>query len=441
MTTEYLVRLPEPHPMQEAFIRSPAKRKVVRAGRRGGKTVGVAILACEQFVHGKRVLYTAPTVEQLETFWREAVRALSPLIDAGVYKKNETEHFIEKPGTENRLKAKTAWNADSMRGDYASTLILDEWQLCNESAWTEVGAPMLLDTDGDAIFIYTPPSLRSSGISKAHDPLHAAKMFKMAQAEQQEAKRVGRVPRWEVFHFTSHQNPYISETALGELVQDMSREAYRREIEAEDDDISPNRLIYRAFDERSQVINPIPIGLDWPRYVGHDFGGANPAALFFAQDPRTGLFHAYYEYRPPPGTSIYQQVIDFQEITKGTVVLKRIGGSHQEDGVRAAYGAYGWHIQEPKERMRHVLPRIEVVQALFEKNRVFVFNTLHRFREELMTYLWKVDADGRITDEIYNKSAFHLNDCAAYILSDLEERRAVSVTGRNNRPVNLSIAM
>ena len=33
MTTSYTVRLPEPHPMQEAFIRSTAKRKVVRAIR------------------------------------------------------------------------------------------------------------------------------------------------------------------------------------------------------------------------------------------------------------------------------------------------------------------------------------------------------------------------------------------------------------------------
>ena len=428
MTTSYTVRLPEPHPMQEAFIRSAAKRKVVRAGRRGGKTVGVAILACEQFVHGKRVLYTAPTVEQLETFWREAVRALGPLIDAGVYKKNETEHYIEKPGTENRLKAKTAWSADSMRGDYASILILDEWQLCNESAWTEVGAPMLLDTDGDAIFIYTPPSLRSSGISKAHDPLHAAKMFKMAQAEQQEAQRAGRVPRWEVFHFTSHQNPYISEVALGELVQDMSRESYRREIEAEDDDISPNRLIYRAWSEQTCKINPFPLPETWPRYAGHDFGSANPAALFFAQDPATGYFYAYHEYLPGVGYSTYQHVQAFKELTKGVNVLKRAGGSHQEDEIRQGYSAQGWHIQEPK--ILNVNARIDRVRAMMEKNQIFVFNTLHRFLEELMTYLWKVDADGRITDEIYNKPAFHLCDAMAYILSDFTPERAVSVTGR-----------
>ena len=438
MTTAYTVRLPEPHPMQEAFIRSTAKRKVVRAGRRGGKTVGVAILACEQFVHGKRVLYTAPTVEQLETFWREAVRALSPLIDAGVYKKNETEHFIEKPGTENRLKAKTAWNADSMRGDYASVLILDEWQLCNESAWTEVGAPMLLDTDGDAIFIYTPPSLRSSGISKAHDPLHAAKMFRMAQAEQQEAVRVGRVPRWEVFHFTSHQNPYISEVALGELVQDMSRESYRREIEAEDDDISPNRLIYRAFNEVSQKIPPFEIPKHWPRYVGHDFGSANPCAVFFANDPSTGYFYAYQEYFPGVGRSTYQHVQEFKAMTEGVTVLKRAGGSHQEDEIRQGYTAQGWPIQEPK--ILNVNARIDRVRGMMEKNQLFVFNTCHRLLGELATYLWKTDTDGRITDEIYNKAAFHALDATAYILSDFTPER-VQGQNRSSRPVNLSIAM
>ena len=65
-----------------------------------------------------------------------------------------------------------------LRGDFADLLILDEWQLMNESAWEDVGAPMLLDNNGDAIFIYAPPSLKFRSVTKARDPLYAAKMFK-----------------------------------------------------------------------------------------------------------------------------------------------------------------------------------------------------------------------------------------------------------------------
>jgi len=417
------VALRIPHGHQKDFIDSPAKRKVIRAGRRGGKTVGVAILAVQQFLRGYRVLYGAPTAEQVDTFWREVKASLASLVDAPGYRKNEVERYVEREGTRNRIRAKTVWNADTARGDYADLLILDEWQLCDESAWTEVGAPMLLDNDGDAVFVYTPPSLRAGGVSKAHDPLHAAKMYKAALEDAS--------GRWEVFHFTSRDNPHISSEALDDLVSDMSRESYRREIEAEDDDISPNRLIYGAFDERQCLIDPFTMPSSWPRYVGHDFGGANPAALFFAQDPATGYFYAYKEYFPGRGLRTYQHVEAFKEITKGVTVLKRAGGSHQEDEIRQGYTAQGWPIQEPK--ILNVNARIDRVRGIIEKNQLFVFNTLTRFREEMMTYLWKVDVEGRITDDIHSKSAFHLCDCMAYILSDFTPERVAGIGMMNIR--------
>jgi hypothetical protein len=385
-------------------------------------TVGIAILAVERFlgvgwlngeqveVEPQRVLYAAPTIEQLETFWFEVKNALRPLTDAGILKKNENEHYIEREGTKYRLKAKTAFNADTLRGDYAQLLIFDEWQLCNEDAWNEVGAPMLADYDGDAVFIYTPPSLRSSGISKAHDPLHASKMWKRAAADE--------TGRWSAFHFRSADNPHISAVALEELTQDMSWDAYRREIEAEDEADNPDQLIYKEFNTMTQVIPPVPIGADWNHFVGHDFGGANPAALFITQNPHTGYYYVYEEYRPISSVSIPNQVEEFIEITKGRTVLKRMGGSHQEMGERAAYGAHGWHISEPKKKMQRVMARIDAVKSMMEKNQIFVFDNCRRLRQELSTYLWKLDTEGIITDDIRNKNAFHLMDCLAYIMSD-----------------------
>lgn len=243
---EVQITLPEPHAAQGHFIDSPAKRKVVRAGRRGGKTVGVAILAVEKFLDGHRVLYGAPTIDQVGRFWVTVVRALEPAIDAGYVYKNETEHILEFPGTEQRIKAKTCWNADTLRGDYADVLILDEWQMQNEDAWGVVGAPMLLDNNGDAVFIYTPPSLHNRSTSKASDPQHAAKLFKRAQADTS--------GRWATFHFKSADNPYISEEALGEIAQDMTALAYRMEILAEDVDEAPGAMWTRAIIENGRTL-------------------------------------------------------------------------------------------------------------------------------------------------------------------------------------------
>src|SRR5689334_20817640 len=110
---EYRVRLKKAHPQQKAFLKSKAKRKIIRAGRRSGKTTGAAIYAITAFLQGKRVLYAAPTNDQLQHFWKEVKMALAQLIDAGIFIKNESEHIIERPDTEQRIRAKTAWNADT----------------------------------------------------------------------------------------------------------------------------------------------------------------------------------------------------------------------------------------------------------------------------------------------------------------------------------------
>lgn len=244
-----VVKLPKPHPRQLDFINSKAKRKVIRAGRRGGKTVGTAIYAVERFLDGKRVLYAAPTSEQIQRFWATVTRSLAEPIEKKGFYKNETEHIIERKGTENRIRAKTAWNADSLRGDYADELILDEWQLMNEDAWGLVGAPMLLDNNGNATFIYTPPALSSRSASKADDPQHAAKLFK-------KAKELSKTQpdRWAVFHFSSMDNPYISKDALDEITGDMTNLAYRMEILAEDIDEAPGALWTRKNIENNRVL-------------------------------------------------------------------------------------------------------------------------------------------------------------------------------------------
>lgn len=239
---EYIIRLRRPFATQIPFVRDDIKRKVVREGRRGGKTTGAAILACEAFLKKRRVLYGTPTTEQLGTFWKEVKRAFAEPIERGFLRKNEVEHFIELPGTEVRIKAKTAWNADTFRGDYADELIYDEWQLMNEDAWGLVGVPMLLDNNGNATFIYTPPSLASRSTTKARDPMHAAKMYKRAEADT--------TGRWKVYHATSHDNPHISKEALTDIVLDMTNFAYRQEILAEDLEDNPAALWKREWIDR-----------------------------------------------------------------------------------------------------------------------------------------------------------------------------------------------
>ena len=115
----YKISTQAPHEKQVAFIKSPAKRKVIVAGRRGGKTTGVAILAADMFMKGRRILEAAPTQDQTERFWEVVKDYFEEPIDAGFIYKNETKRLLELPNG-GRLRTKTAWDADSLRGDYAS---------------------------------------------------------------------------------------------------------------------------------------------------------------------------------------------------------------------------------------------------------------------------------------------------------------------------------
>ena len=420
-TREVTVRLPsyDKHLPQSQFIDCEAQRIIIRAGRRGGKTTGIAIRMVKRFLAGRRQSYGAPTAEQVEACWYEVCLALREPIELGVFRKNESEHTIEKPGTKQRIKCRTVWNADTMRGDFGDDIYFDEWQLSDEDAWEVVGAPMLLDNNGTATFIYTPPSLRSAGVSKARDPRHAATMFKMAQADT--------TGRWKTFHFTSFENPYISHDALIEITKDLSEKTYRQEILAEDDDIETSWLVHSKFNEALCKIKRFPIPLNWDVYSGHDFGSANPAALFGAKVKlplpaggatymRQGDLVFWREYAPGPGFSTAQHVARFKEMAKGYTVKRSRGGNlNSEDEIRQGYTKEGWPILPPALEKKNT--QIDRMINLEENNKVYLFDDMWQTLTQMANCLWKLK-DGVITNEIDNEVIYHCLAALRYIVSD-----------------------
>lgn len=441
-TTEIEIRLryTADHPKQDRLVKTPAKRIVGKAGRRGGKTVGSAKRAAEKFLEGHRVLYAAPTATQCDAFWFEICLAFKDAIEAGVYKKNESERYLEKPGTKQRIKAKTAWNADTLRGDYADELILDEFQMMNESAWEDVGQPMLMDNNGNALFIFTPPSLASTGVSKAKDPRHASKLFREHKdiiKSQREVKGISEDDPapwiddegiWEVIHFTSHDNPNISKEGIMLATEGMSKDSYRREILAEDDEIENSWLVYGVFNDQYCKVNPFNIPNDWPVYSGHDFGSANPAALFIAQNPgpdemrlssgawfRKGDLVIFKEYLPGGGHSTATHVEEWKSWNLN--VKRSVGGNpNTEDEIRQGYTKQGWHIIQP--RIGRVKTQIDRVRALMEDNKLFIFSDCFNLLGEISNCLWKINDDLTPTEFIKDEAKYHLLASLRYIGSD-----------------------
>jgi len=338
-------------------------------------------MAVETFLSERRVLYAAPTAEQVEKFWWEVKRSLAEPIDAGIFHKNETLHIIERPGTENRIRAKTAWNADTLRGDYADLLELDEFQLMDESAWYEVGAPMLLDNNGDALFIYTPPSLHSRSVSKARDPRHASKMFKRATEDT--------TGRWQAFYFRSHDNPYISAQALEDLVQDMSQLSYRQEILAEDIDEVVGALWTRELLSSSRVtqyptLSRVVVGVDPP-------GGVTEAGIVTVGLGDNG--HAYIlEDRTLQGSpNIWADaVLTAYWHNQADLVVgeANYGGDMVESTIMQAAKSRGQMVRYKNvHASRGKAVRAEPVVAGFEQGRIHLVGEFPYLEEELCTWV------------------------------------------------------
>ena len=373
---KYTVHLKRPHPAQERFIESLAKRKVLKAGRRGGKTTGCGILASRAFLNHRRVLYAVPTADQMDRFWHEIKASFAEPIAAGVFYKNETLHILEIPGTETRIRAKTAWNADTLRGDYADLLILDEFQLMSEDTWEIVGAPMLLDNDGDAVFVYTPPSLHSRSASKAKDPLHAYKMFEKAKKDT--------TGRSETFHFSSHENPHISAEALAELGQDMTDLAIRQEIRAEDTLEMPGALWKReTFDERKSCpsYSRIVIGVD-PSGSNH----GDECGIVVCAKGRDGFGYAladYSGYMSPDKWA--QRVVDaYEEFSADCIVAEtNFGGDMVIQTIHTKDANVPVKVVTASRSKR---VRAEPIAARYEQKKIFHIRPLEALEEQMCTW-------------------------------------------------------
>ena len=247
---------------QTEFINAAVKRIIICAGRRSGKTTGLAARAVRDFVAGGRVLYGGPTVDQLDHFWQEVLWLLDAPIAAGHYRVNRSRHTLTVPGSRQRLRAKTVWIPDDLRGDFADTLLLDEFQMMNEDVWRVVAQPMLIDHDGTAILSFTPPSLVTRSMSRARDKRHASRMYREVSANPDMG--------WKAMRFTTLDNPHISKKAVERMRAGMTTLAYRQEILAQDPDEIPGAIWTRKLiDDTRKVHEPedltsVVVGVDPP---------------------------------------------------------------------------------------------------------------------------------------------------------------------------------
>lgn len=208
--------LPKLHPAQKTIMATQHPRKLVRAGRRFGKTT----LAIEFFtqeggiLEGKPCGYMCPTYKMLQEAWREYRRILLPVTLA----KNEQDKRIELIGG-GSLDFWSAEAPDSPRGRKYARFFFDEAAMYRELGyvWNEVVLPTLIDFDGSAMIVSTPRG-------------------------QNDFRKLDDSDTWESHHYTTYDNPHLNTLVVDEMAQTMTPLAYQQEIMAEYVDNSENAL-------------------------------------------------------------------------------------------------------------------------------------------------------------------------------------------------------
>jgi hypothetical protein len=151
------------HPGQRRVLDHPARFKIVRCGRRYGKTALGIYRACRRALEGKKVGWFAPTNKYALEAWREIVRRLRPMADLPGGRVSEQEKRIELPNGGLVEVWSFDANDDPARGRSYDDAIVDEAGLVGklQMLWESAIEPTLIDRDGSALFLGTPKGART----------------------------------------------------------------------------------------------------------------------------------------------------------------------------------------------------------------------------------------------------------------------------------------
>ena len=202
------------HPGQRAVLDSRARFRVIRAGRRFGKT----LLATEWLtllpggaIDGAPVAFFAPTYKLLLEVWSEMERTLRPV----TAKANKGEMRMELI-TGGKIDFWTLEDPDAGRGRKYKRIVIDEAAHARllKDAWERAIAPTLTDYAGEAWFISTP-----KGINFFHD------LYDRGGKPEH--------PDWAAFYMPTTANPFIKPAEIERFRLENPEMVFRQEYLAE----------------------------------------------------------------------------------------------------------------------------------------------------------------------------------------------------------------
>jgi hypothetical protein len=227
-------------------------------------------------------------------------------------------------------------------------------------------------------------------------------------------------PDYDVIQFDSTDNPKFSEKEFLAKKETMAPWKFSMRYRGRYD--QPAGLVYDNFDMGRDVMDAIPEGVKVLWYVGHDFGLKNPAQLAIGYDPKNDDLYVAKEWKPT-NKPVYKQAealkawagITTDKPEGDRIIMRRSGGSHQEEDSRDNWTQYGWRVDEPV--INDVAEQISRVYGQIALGRLKVLRSCTGFLDEILRYSHVVAEDGiTVLDDIKDKSRFHYMDAMRYVL-------------------------
>ena len=205
------IRLPTLHEGQRTVLASSARYKVVRCGRRWGKTLEAAAVICDGAARGESWGIFAPDYKILSETYREIYEILDPIIVSA----SKIDGVIRVLGG-GRVDFWTLNNPRAGRSRKYHGVIIDEAAFAGkdmQEIWEKSIKPTLLDYGGCAWVLSTPAGKDEENwfYSICNDPQSL----------------------FVEFHAPTSANPHLPREEVEKLKAENSPEVYRQEYEAE----------------------------------------------------------------------------------------------------------------------------------------------------------------------------------------------------------------
>lgn len=366
------------HPAQEQISSDPHRFRVVRAGRRFGKSwlSAYEMLARAVSIDKARIVYYGPTRDDArDIMWAILKEVCAPLI-VGDPNESRLEMKIRNRHRTQSLIVLYGWEALQERGKGVGVknhfAVLDEVSKYSNFlyGWQEILRPTLIDVKGEALFIST-----TNGFNHFYDLCNR-------ELEDKDYK---------TFHFTSYDNPHLDPTEIEKMKLEMTEDRAAQEIYA--DFRKKEGLVYKEFNREIHLTSEEPPDVVYT-IGGVDFGFTHFAAVIDIKRDYHGVYWITDEWVEQGQTDDiiceyviakrYAKIFPDPENASALEMLKKKGGN-----VRKVIKGKG-----------SVKFGIDAVRSLLKQNRLKINKRCIKVIESFEKYSYKETKGNDIADEL-----------------------------------------